>query len=135
MTMTEPSLHLYRYGAKVNKVYDADTITVDIDLGFGMLMRDREIRLWGINAPEVKGVSRPEGLVARDVVRELVLDKWVIIRTELDRTEKFGRLLGYVFAPTPEGYVLVNKLLVDRGLAPMNTYGDTFAGWPDLVAS
>lgn len=128
---------LYHYAAHVTGVYDADTITVDIDLGFGIVMRDREIRLWGINAPEVKGGSRTEGLRSRDYVRGLLVDQWVIIRTELDRTEKYGRLLGYVFTNQHPGGVIgdwycLNEVLVESDLALMATYGDTFKGWPSL---
>ncbi len=128
---------LYHYAARVTKVYDADTVTVDLDLGFGMVMEDREIRLYGINAPEVKGASRTDGLASRDYVRDLLLDQWIILRTELDRTEKWGRYLGYVFTDRHPGglngdWYCLNEVLVTKGLAIPNTYGDAFAGWPAL---
>ena len=49
---------MYEYRAFVTKVYDGDTITVDIDLGFGVQLKKQSIRLSGINAPEVRGPSR-----------------------------------------------------------------------------
>ena len=49
---------MYEYKATVTKVYDGDTITVDFDLGFGILIRKQKIRLLGINTPEVRGPER-----------------------------------------------------------------------------
>ena len=46
---------MYEYRAKVRGVYDADTITVDIDLGFGIIYTGQKLRLLGIDAPEVRG--------------------------------------------------------------------------------
>ena len=72
---------MYEYKAKVIKVYDADTITVDMDLGFDIHIK-KSIRLANIDAPEIRGKERPEGLKARDFLRNLILDKEVIIKTE-----------------------------------------------------
>ena len=46
---------MYEYRAFVRKVYDGDTITVDIDLGFDVVLKAQKIRLVRINAPEVRG--------------------------------------------------------------------------------
>ena len=61
---------MYTYSAYVTKVYDGDTVTVDIDLGFGVLLRKQRLRLLGINAPEVRGTSRTQGLASRDFLRK-----------------------------------------------------------------
>jgi micrococcal nuclease len=92
---------LYYYAATVTDVYDGDTFTVDMDLGLGMGRRGQRIRLWKVNAPEVRGAEREQGLAVRDYVRALILEKTVLLRTILDKrgvdsTEKFGRLLGEV---------------------------------------
>lgn len=42
---------MYEYRAFVRKVYDGDTITVDIDLGFEVLLKNQKLRLYGINTP------------------------------------------------------------------------------------
>ncbi len=60
---------LYVYKADVTEVYDADTITADIDLGFHTWRKDEKLRLYGIDAPEVRGKSRPQGLLSRDWLR------------------------------------------------------------------
>ena len=73
---------MYEYTAKVIKVYDGDTITVDIDLGFGIMLRKQTLRLYGINTPEVRGESKEEGKRVRDLLRERILEKTIIIKTK-----------------------------------------------------
>ena len=48
---------MYEYRATVISVYDGDTITVDIDLGFGIVLRKQKLRLYGLNTPEVRGAE------------------------------------------------------------------------------
>ena len=59
---------MYEYRAFVRKVYDGDTVTVDIDLGFDVVLKGQKIRLLKINAPEVRGEQRLEGLKSRFVL-------------------------------------------------------------------
>jgi len=86
----------YTYNAKVRSVYDGDTIRVDIDLGFDIWLNDQSIRLHGINAPEVKGSTKLKGLASRDRLRELILNKDIVLETIKDSKEKFGRWLGKI---------------------------------------
>ena len=88
---------MYEYKATVKEVYDGDTITVDFELGFGIILKSQKIRLIGINTPEIRGKSKPEGLVSRDALRERILGKFVTIKTSKDKKGKFGRWLGEVF--------------------------------------
>ena len=46
---------MWIYRAIVKKVYDADTITVDIDLGFGVWLFKQSIRLLHVDALEIRG--------------------------------------------------------------------------------
>lgn len=108
----------YHYEALVTEVYDGDTITVDLDLGFGIWMRDQKIRLYGINAPEVRGEEREDGLKTRNFLREMILDERVIVRTHKDRKGKYGRWLGTVIQ---DGFN-VNAELVMRGYAVKAEY-------------
>ncbi len=109
---------MFTYAATVTDVYDGDTITVDIDLGFGMKFTGQKIRLYGINTPEVRGPERPEGLVARDWLRERILGKQIVLTTVKDRKGKYGRYLGRVFLSGDN----INSELIDRGLAREATY-------------
>lgn len=104
---------MYEYRAFVRKVYDGDTITVDIDLGFGVVLKSQKVRLLKINAPEIRGKSRAEGLKSRDFLRENICNKWVIIKTTKDKKGKYGRWLAEVFL----GDRNINDLLVEKGLA------------------
>lgn len=121
---------LYYYAAVVTDVYDGDTMTVDLDLGLGIWRHEQKIRLWRVDTPEVRGESRQEGIRVRDMVRDLVLNKRVLLRTILDkrgqdRTGKYGRLLGEVLVPNERGALInVNDLLLGLGLAtPMGQDG------------
>lgn len=109
---------LYHYKAWVTKVYDGDTITVDIDLGFHIWMKKEKIRLYRINTPEVRGVERPEGLKSRDWLREQILEKEVTLVTYRDRKGKYGRWLADVML---DG-ICINDELVKQGLAEYKDY-------------
>ena len=56
----------YEYRAGNFSVVDGDTVRCDIDLGFGVWLRDQILRLHGINAPEIRGGERPEGLASKE---------------------------------------------------------------------
>lgn len=110
--------YLYHYKAIVTKVYDGDTITVDIDLGLGVWRRGEKLRLYGLNAPEVRGSEREAGLRARHWLREILLERRVYVSTIKDRTGKYGRLLAYVYYYDRVGKEhCVNVDIVDAGHA------------------
>ena len=94
-------------------VYDGDTVTLDIDLGFNHSMNNQKIRLFGINTPEVRGIEREAGLVSKQRVKELILSKNVTLISHKDKTGKYGRWLGTIIV---DG-INVNQLLLDEGLA------------------
>ena len=94
-------------------VYDGDTVTLDIDLGFNHSMNNQKIRLFGINTPEVRGIEREAGLISKQRVKELILSKNVILISHKDKKGKYGRWLGTIIV---DG-INVNQLLLDEGLA------------------
>tara|TARA_R100000808_G_scaffold24982_1_gene60154 strand:+ start:5795 stop:6124 length:330 start_codon:yes stop_codon:yes gene_type:complete len=104
---------MFEYRAYICRVYDGDTVTADIDLGFGVTLRKQKLRLLGINAPEIRGESRPTGLISRDQLREKIGNKTVVIRTQKDKRGKYGRWLAEIFIDD----VNVNKWLISEGLA------------------
>lgn len=105
---------MYEYRAKIVGVYDGDSVTALVDLGFKINFTIK-IRLRGINTPEIRGVERPEGLIAKARVVDLILNKDVILKTHKDRTGKYGRYLGEVFLK--EGDISINQILLNEGLA------------------
>jgi micrococcal nuclease len=105
--------NLYIYRAQVISVYDGDTLTVDIDLGFSVVLRKQTVRLARINTPELRGGTLEKGLAARDALRSRVLGKSVILKTHRDSREKYGRWLGEVWTDGD----CINDWLLSEGLA------------------
>jgi len=111
--------YLYHYKVKVLEVYDGDTIKVELNLGFGLIWRGSknrgvEIRLFGLNAPEVRGSDRKKGLISRDKLREQILGKEITLKTIKDNKEKYGRYLGIIIK---EDGTNINEWLISEGLA------------------
>lgn len=114
--MEEKNRHeekLYHYKALVTEVYDGDTLTADIELGFYVDKRKQKLRLRGIDTPELRGEEREQGLIVRDIVRSMILNKEVIIETYKDETGKYGRLLATVYI----NGLNLNQWLIDNGHA------------------
>jgi micrococcal nuclease len=106
------------YPSKVDKVYDGDTITISVDLGMGITKIER-IRMYGINAPEMRGSEKAAGTKSRDALRKLILGKEVRLETQKkDKRGKYGRLLGTIYL----GDINVNKWMVDKGYAKYKKY-------------
>jgi micrococcal nuclease len=92
---------MYEYKAHVVKVVDGDTVDVDIDLGFGIVMKDERVRIMGIDTPESRTSDKVEklfGKAASARVKEL-LDDDIILKTQIarngeDMKGKYGRILG-----------------------------------------
>jgi micrococcal nuclease len=113
---------MYEYRARIVRVIDGDTVEAEVDLGFHISFL-RTLRLFGINTPETKGVSRPQGLAARDFLIHLIDththgNSELIIRTEKDATGKYGRLLATLIA----GGVNLNEALIAAGHAVVALY-------------
>lgn len=108
---------MYTYTAKCIKVYDADTITCVTDLGFKIKMQ-QTLRLFGINAPEMRGREKKEGTISRDYLRKRILNKEVIIRTQKDKKGKYGRYLADVYINNK----CINDELVSKNLAVYKDY-------------
>tara|TARA_R100000808_G_C2106795_1_gene122132 strand:+ start:431 stop:805 length:375 start_codon:yes stop_codon:yes gene_type:complete len=82
-------------------VVDGDTVDATIDLGFDLHSHQR-IRLFGINAPETRTRDKQEkkaGLASKARLKELLKQNKnnCIVKTQLDRKGKFGRLLGTLY--------------------------------------
>lgn len=106
-------IDLYTYKAKCTSVYDGDSITLDIDLGFNHWMVNQKVRLLGIDTPEIRGPERPQGLLSAERLRELIEGKDVIMVSHRDRTGKYGRWLATIYM---DG-ININKLLLEEGWA------------------
>ena len=89
------------YDVVVIKVVDGDTVDVDIDLGFGICLKDERVRIMGIDTPESRTRDKVEDLfgeASKARVKELMKHGGKLITTENKHGEdmkgKFGRILG-----------------------------------------
>lgn len=107
----------YEYDIYVSNVYDGDTITVDIQLGFDVLIKKQKIRLFGINTPEIRGDDKEFGKKIRDYVREKILGKQVVMSTIKDKKGKYGRYLGIIYYTDGDKNICLNQELLDKDMA------------------
>jgi len=111
---------MYEYRVKkVTGVVDGDTIDVDIDLGFNISYSQR-VRLAGIDTPESRTTDKKEkvlGLEVKQRLKDILASaSIVVIRTQKpDSTEKYGRVLGWLFVDGAEKSV--NEALIADGYA------------------
>jgi len=92
---------MHEYKVNIVKVVDGDTVDVDIDLGFGMWLRNERVRVMGIDTPESRTSDKIEkifGLAAKNRLISL-LGAEAILHTQVskkgeDMKGKFGRVLG-----------------------------------------
>lgn len=112
---------MYEYKAYVNRVVDGDTVDVDIDLGFGVVLTDERVRVMGIDTPESRTSDKVEkifGLAAKERLKEL-LGKTTVLKTQInkdgeDMKGKFGRILGDF--QTEDGR-MVTEIMIEEGHA------------------
>ena len=100
---------------KVIKVYDGDTITIATKLPlYNSPVYKFQVRLTGIDSPEIKGKTPEEIALAkksRDALHGLIFDKTVQLKDV--GLEKYGRLLANVYIDD----IHVNKWLLDNKYA------------------
>ena len=78
---------MYEYKCNVVKVVDGDTVDVDIDLGFGVWLKDERVRMMGIDTPESRTSDKVEklfGLAAKQKLKSL-LGKRTILKTKINK--------------------------------------------------
>ena len=106
------------YKATVQRVVDGDTIILDIDLGFDIVLKNQSVRLYGVDTPECRTRDLKEkaaGLLAKTVAQHLVsVGDTVIVKTKLDNKGKFGRLLGTIITNDNNN---VNEYLIQHNYA------------------
>lgn len=112
-------LKVNHYDVVLLKAVDGDTVDVDIDLGFGVWLREERVRIMGIDTPESRTSDKVEklfGLAAKKRLKELLHHGGVLVTTEEkdgeDMRGKFGRILGDF--KTPDGK-LVTDVLIEEG--------------------
>lgn len=98
----------YTYKGKVVKIVDADTVDVNLDLGFDISKKVR-CRLAGIDAPELNTTAGKEAKAF--LVAQLPVGADVSIGSK--EYDKYGRSVADIYY----GGKLVNQMLLDAGHA------------------
>ena len=117
---------MYEYRAKINRVVDGDTVDVDIELGFGIVLTDERVRIMGIDTPESRTSDKVEklfGLAAKNRLKSL-LGKTAVLKTQVakdgeDMKGKFGRILGdfSVYDANKDAWRPATDILIEEGHA------------------
>ncbi len=135
---------VYEYSATVVRVKDGDTVVLRLahtyiatsspeEIDFGFYIRDNisytgaggvvftktadiTFRLNGLNAPEVHGVEKSRGELAKaELVRLLSLGTLRVMTSKMD---KFGRWLADIYVKPADGpEIHVNKAMIDEHFA------------------
>lgn len=99
--------------AQVSRVVDGDTIE---------LSDGRKLRYIGVNTPETKDPNRGVecfGQEASQYNQQLVEGKTVFLEKDVSETDRYGRLLRYVYLADGQ---MVNEVLVQEGYAQASAY-------------
>lgn len=120
MAKTKPVPYVYPIRTVID-VHDGDTMFVLVDLGFDTLRR-LDVRVNGLDTPEVTGPDKDVGLIVRDVVRTWMARAQTLESQELD---KYGRSLAELY--NDKGNKL-SEFLLTNGMA-VTYVGDKKKPW------
>ena len=111
---------MYQYRAKILKVLDGDTVDIDLDLGFNIVLANQRVRMAGIDPPESRTTNAEEKvrgqLSKKKLAEKLPVGSYVIIETQKpdSNDDKFGRILGIFIL---EDGTRVNEWLIKNNYA------------------
>lgn len=112
------------YDVVLLRVVDGDTVDVDINLGFGVWLKDERVRIMGIDTPESRTSDEVEklfGIAAKNRLKDLLKNGGQLITTEdkngEDMKGKFGRILGDFYVERYEDgkRERVSDILIEEG--------------------
>ncbi len=114
----------------VSRIIDGDTIEVIID------SKKYKVRLIGIDCPEYTSKVEFYGKEAAQYTKLILLNKTVFLEKDVSETDKFGRLLCYVWLEIP---LEISKKEIEskmfNGLLLKNGYANAFTYPPDIKYS
>lgn len=97
---------------KVSRVIDGDTFEIQGGI---------KVRLIGVDTPEMKNKNKTLDCFAAEATKKtqsLLTGKEVVLEKDVSETDKYGRLLRYVYV----GGEMVNDTLVKKGYAKIATF-------------
>ncbi len=104
--------------AQVVEVVDGDTLKVVIN------GRRETVRLISIDTPETKDPNEPVGCYGPEAsaFTKAKVPQQVYLEQDVSETDRYGRLLRYVWLFDNGSYRMLNELLVQEGYAQVSTY-------------
>ena len=105
--------------ALVVKVIDGDTI--EIETG-------ERVRFIGVDTPETvhpKKSIQCYGREASNKMKSLLSNKWVYLEKDVSETDRYGRLLRYIYLPNPDNpteAIFIDEYLIENGYGKVITY-------------
>ncbi len=113
----ESALGLEGEQVTVTKVIDGDTFEIQ---------GGDKVRLLGIDTPETVDPRRPVGCYGKEAsnkLKSLIEGQVVIMQKDISETDKYKRLLRYVYLPlSNDQFLFVNDYLIRQGFAQILTY-------------
>ena len=125
---------LYIYKARIKRIIDGDSVVLDLDHG-RKIWQEVYARLYGINAPEMRGEERSKGLEARYHLVEILKRHRIYnfnndvnpeptrnfyVETHKDKTGKYGRDLVTIYLDELDVWPpthSANQQMIDDGFA------------------
>lgn len=106
---------------ETNSVFETALVTRIIDGDTIELENGKKVRFIGINTPETKHPNKDiecYGEEASAKTSELLLNKSAILEKDISETDRYGRLLRYVYIDE----TMINEYLVKNGYALASSY-------------
>lgn len=101
----------------VLEVVDGDTYKIKYN------GEEKKVRLIGVDTPESvhpdSSKNSEYGKTASSYVKELIENKYVSLEFDVSQTDKYGRLLAYIYLEDGE---MLNSKLIKEGYAQVTTY-------------
>lgn len=88
-----------KYSIILNRVIDGDSLDIDIQLGFGVVLQNKRVRIYGVDTPELRTSDVEEkkyGLMSKEFVVRWCSGKELFLVVGKDYLDKFGRVLGSI---------------------------------------
>lgn len=110
---SSPTRQDERIKVRVTRVVDGDTFEIE---------GEKKVRLIGVDTPETVKPNtpvQPYGKEASEFTKKSLLEKNVSLEKDVSDTDRYGRLLRYVYL---EDGTFYNEMLVREGYARVSTY-------------
>jgi len=117
--------------SNITKIYDGDTITVNIKKYPPIIGEDIGVRIYGCDTPEIKSkteLEKQQAIKAKEFTSSLISQaKYIELRNI--RRDKYFRILAEVWVYIPkEGWKNISEELIKNGLAKPY-FGGTKEEW------